>query len=188
MDLFTSDRERRLWFWVLFALAWIYATLGPAYVLAAQLRQRNLLRVSFVLVLLLVVAVIAWRWVKQRPGWEEIGVAIGIMVVYLWAIARIESTEERTHLIEYSLVAILIYQALVERRRNGRKVPLPAVLTIVMTALLGWLDEGIQSMLPNRVYDIVDVGFNTLAGLMAVVASLVLARAQRWGVKRKQRK
>ena len=68
MDLFTSDRERRLWFWVLFVLAWIYATLGPAYVLAAQLRQRNLLQKSFAFVLLLVVAVIAWRWVKQRPG------------------------------------------------------------------------------------------------------------------------
>ncbi len=105
--------------------------------------------------------------------------AVGIMAVYLWAIVRIESPEERTHLIEYSLVAILIYQALIESKSNGRKVPSLAVLAIVVTALLGWLDEGFQAILPNRVYDIRDVGFNALAGLMAVIASLALARVRR---------
>jgi len=41
----------------------------------------------------------------------------------------------------------------------------------VVTALLGWADEGIQEALPNRVYDLRDVLFNSLAGLMAVLAS-----------------
>lgn len=181
MSFFSSDRERKLWLWVLVVLVWIYATLGPAYMLAAELRERNLLRVTFALVLLLLVAVIARRWVKQRPGWGEIGVAIGVTAVYLWTIARVESPEERTHLIEYSLVAILIYQALVERRRNGRRVPYPAILAFVATAMLGWLDEGIQAMLPNRVYDIRDVGFNVLAALMAIGAILALAWARRRG-------
>lgn len=181
MSFFSSDRERKLWLWVLVVLVWIYATLGPAYMLAAELRERNLLRVTFALVLLLLVAVIARRWVKQRPGWGEIGVAIGVTTVYLWTIARVESPEERTHLIEYSLVAILIYQALVERRRNGRRVPYPAILAFVATAMLGWLDEGIQAMLPNRVYDIRDVGFNVLAALMAIGAILALAWARRRG-------
>ena len=107
--------------------------------------------------------------------------AIGILAVYLWMIVRVESPEERTHLIEYSLVAILIYQALVERRRSGRQVPSPAVQAIVVTALLCWLDEGIQAILPNRIYDIRDVGFNALAGLMAIIASLVLARVRHRG-------
>jgi len=178
-SLFTSGRERNLWFSALVVLAWIFATLGPAYALAAELRERNLLRVTVALILLLLMAVIAWRWLKQRPGWDEIGVAIGVMAIYLWTLARVESPEERTHLIEYSLVAILIYQALVERRRNGRKVPYPAVLAFAATALLGWLDEGIQAMLPNRVYDIRDVGFNVLAALMAIVATLALAWARR---------
>jgi VanZ family protein len=46
---------------------------------------------------------------------------------------------------------------------------------------LGCLDEGIQAILPNRVYDIRDIGFNAAAGLMAMAAILVLARARRWG-------
>lgn len=48
------------------------------------------------------------------------------------------------------------------------------------TALLGWCDEGIQAILPGRVYDLRDVGINALAGFMAVTASLALARARRW--------
>lgn len=35
-----------------------------------------------------------------------------------------------------------------------------------MTALFGLLDEGIQAMLPNRVFDVRDVFFNALAGFM----------------------
>jgi VanZ family protein len=62
--------------------------------------------------------------------------------------------------------------------RNNRRVPTPAVLAIGVTALIGWLDEGIQALLPNRFYDIQDVGFNALAALMAIVASLALEWAR----------
>ena len=134
----------------------------------------NLLQGSFALVLLLVVGAIAGQWVKRRPNLGEIGVALGVMAVYLMAWIRIQSPEERTHLFEYGLVAILIYQALSERLRNGCRVPSPAALAVAVTALLGWLDECIQAILPNRVYDIRDVGFNALAGLMTISASVVL--------------
>jgi len=179
MSLFTSDRERRLWFWALAVVIAIYSTLGPAQVLAEALRERNLLRVSVAVVLLLAGATIAGRWAKGRPGRREIGVALGVTAAYLMTLFRILSPEERTHLIEYGVVAILIHQALTERLRHERRVPAPAALAVAVTALLGWLDEGIQALLPGRVYDIRDVGFNALAGLLAIVASLALARARR---------
>lgn len=83
------------------------------------------------------------RWTKNRPGWSEIGVGLGVAAVYLWALARIPHPEERTHLIEYGIVAVFIYMALSERRRNGRRVPAPALTAVVVTAVLGWIDEGI---------------------------------------------
>jgi hypothetical protein len=43
----------------------------------------------------------------------------------------------------------------------------------------GWLDEGILAILPNHVYAIRDVRFNTLDGLVAVAAILILERAWR---------
>jgi VanZ family protein len=181
MSLFTSDRERRIWLWFLAVLVAIYSTLGPAGTLVETLRERNLLRVSVAIILLLVVGAIAGQWVKRRPGRGEIGVALGVTAAYLMTWFRIQHPEERTHLLEYGLVAVLIHQALKERLRQGRRVPSPAALAVVVTALLGWLDEVIQMMLPNRVYDIRDVGFNVLAGLMATAASLALVRVRRRG-------
>jgi predicted membrane channel-forming protein YqfA (hemolysin III family) len=59
IPLFTSDREKRHWFWALVVIVAIYATLGPARMLADMLRERNLLRLFFVLLLLLVIGTIA---------------------------------------------------------------------------------------------------------------------------------
>jgi VanZ family protein len=93
---------------------------------------------------------------------------------------RVQVLEERTHLFEYGLVAILIHQALAERKRHGRQIAAPALCAVVATSLLGWLDEAIQWLMPNRAYDLRDVGLNALAGGMAIGATLALAWVRRW--------
>ena len=175
MSIFTSDRERQLWIWTLVVLAAIYATLGAAGSLVMALRERNLLRVSFGLIVVLLIAAIVLRWVRRRPTWSEIGVWIGVGLAYWITFLRIENPAERTHLFEYGVVAALIHQALLERQRNGRPVPNPAALTIGVTALLGLLDESIQAILPNRVFDWIDVGFNAFAGFIVTAARLAQA-------------
>ena len=131
MSHFTSRRERRLWIWTLVVIIAIYTTLGFAGTLAAYLRARNMLNNSFFAAFLIVVAVIAGSGLIQRPRWREILAALGILAVYVTMVFRLfVRAEERTHLFEYGLVAVLIYQALIERQRNGRPVPNPAVLTI----------------------------------------------------------
>ncbi len=178
--LFTSDRERRLWLWAAAVIVAVYSSLGVAGTLAEFLRERGLLEVSFVLGFVLVIAAIAGSALQRRPGRRETWVGLGVAASYAMVVVRMGiGPAERTHLFEYGLVAILLHEALTERSRNGRRVPVPAVVTVALTALLGWLDEGIQALLPNRVYDLRDVGFNALAGLMATVASLALGRARR---------
>ena len=108
--------------------------------------------------------------------------ALAVAAVYGIAFVRINTPEERTHLIEYGVVAVLIHQALKERMRNGRQVPLPAVLAVVVTSLLGFLDEGLQAFLPNRICDPRDLGFNAFAALLAIGASLGLGWV-RWRFK-----
>lgn len=179
MSLFTSERERRLWVWTLAVVVAIYSTLSLTGTLTGALRDRGLIGTSFWLGLFLVGAAIVMQGLNTRPGGVEIGVALGVAGAYLIAFLRMTVPEERTHLIEYTIVALFIHEALMERASQGRRVPVPALLALVMTALLGLLDEGIQSLLPNRVYDIRDVGFNALAGLMAIAASLALAWARR---------
>jgi len=74
MSPFTSYRERRLWMWVLVTVVAINATLGPAQILVAELRERYLLRILFILLLVIIGVVIIWRWVKNPPGWRAIEV------------------------------------------------------------------------------------------------------------------
>ncbi|MDJ0923997.1 MAG: VanZ family protein [Acidimicrobiia bacterium] len=176
---FASAREQRLWMWTLAVVVGIYSTLGLARTLAGVLRARDLLDGLFVLGFLLVLGTIAWQGIRRRPGGLEVAVVLGVAAVYLLVFVRMGIPEERTHLVEYGVLAVLIYEALLERARNGRRVPMPAVLAVLGTALLGALDEGIQAVLPNRVFDPVDMLVNFLAGLMAVGASVALSRVGR---------
>jgi len=179
MSLFNSDRERRLWLLTAAVLLAIYSTMGPAQRLAHALRERNLLQISLGIVLVSVGTLIAWRWFRQRPGWREIGVGFGVAAAYVMALLRVHKPEERTHLVEYGMVAVLVHTALLERSQDKSRVLAPAVLAIVITALLGWLDESIQALLPNRIYDLRDAGFNVVAGVMAIVARVALGQARK---------
>ena len=180
MAIFTSKRERRLWFWALAVLVAIYSTLGLAGTLVEELRNREMLNSFYVASAVLVLVVILTQGLKTRPGGVEIAVFLGVAIAYFMVFVRMGiPEEERTHLIEYGVLAVFIYQALSERGRNRQQLLTPAVIALGATTLLGWLDEGIQAILPNRVYDIRDVGFNALAGLMSISASLVLTWVRR---------
>ncbi len=173
--LFTSRRERRLWLWALAVVVAIYSTLGLAGTLAEVLRERNLLPPALLVLMFVTVAAIVGSGLKRRPGRREVWVALGVTAVYGMAVLRMGgSIEERTHLFEYGIVAVLIYQALSERARHGRRVPAPAVLALVATVALGWIDEGLQALIPNRVYDNFDVVRNTVAALIGISGSVVV--------------
>lgn len=179
MQIFTSKREKHLWSWGLIVVIAIYSTLGLAGKLTATLRDHGLLNLSFGIGFLLIIFSIVLSGLRKSSSVKEIWIGLGIVAVYGLVMVRVfVSPAERTHLIEYGIVATLIYQALLERLENGKKIPVPYLLTIVLTGILGWIDEGMQAILPNRVYDIRDVGFNSLAGIMAVASNMVLSWAQ----------
>lgn len=180
MPLFTSPRERRFWLFALCVQVAIYATAGLAGTLAEVLREQNLLGVAFGACFVLVIAAIVTSGLKQRPGGREIWAMLGLAAVYGMVIVRLGiGPAERTHLFEYGLVGALIHQALTERRGPGQRVAVTAMHAVGLTAVLGFIDECIQWLLPSRVYDIRDVGFNALAGLMAVAARLILSWLRR---------
>jgi len=179
MTVFCSRREKRLWLWTLAVVAAIYATLGLAGLLAPALGDTGLPEALFLSGAVLVGAAIVVHGVRARPGRAEIVVAVGVAAVYVLLLTRIGSAAERTHLIEYGVVAVLIHEALVERARQGRPVPTPALLAILAAAALGLLDECLQAFLPSRVFDPLDLLVNLIAATMAVVASSALAWVRR---------
>ncbi len=177
-SFFSSRRERRLWIALLIVLLGIYATLGktPEIVAALGADIIESAEANLVFALLALLVVIPVFFVDKRLARVEIAVGIGILAVYLLAWLRLGSWEERTHLFEYALVAALAHEALLERRDQGRRVPVPTLLALLISLLLGLLDESIQYLLPNRVFDPVDVAFNSLA------ASVIIG--SRWVVRR----
>ena len=176
--LFTSRRERRLWLCALAVVVAIYSTLGLAGSLADVLRERDLLPAAVFVLMLVTVGAIVGSGLKTRPGRREVWVALGLMAVYGMLLVRMGgSMEERTHLFEYGIVSVLIYQALRERSEKGRRVPVPAVLALVATSLLGWIDEGIQAVLPDRSYDNFDVLSNVVAAVIGIAGSVIVGSA-----------
>ena len=178
MSPFTSARERRLWLWALAVVALIFASLGFSGRLVDLLSDDNAAAIAFGLALLLVAATILTDGLQSKPTRAEIAVAFGVAAVVLLALLRL-TLAERTHLIEYGVLAVFIHAALSERAAQGRRVRLPAALAIVAAAAIGVIDESIQLVLPHRVFDPVDMLFNTLATGSAVTAGLVLARVRR---------
>ena len=180
---FTSTRERRLWLWTLAVIAAIFATLGLTGHLAETLADDNLAAIAFGLALLLVAATILTQGLQTRPRGVEIAIALGIAAVSLMLLLRF-TLAERTHLIEYGVLAVFIHAALTERRNQGRRVPVPALLAILAAALIGTVDETIQLALPSRVFDPQDILFNVLAAVVAVATSVALGWLRRNGIRR----
>ena len=173
--VFTSSRERRFWGYSFAVLVAIYSTLGLASTLAGMLRDRGLLSDSIWLGIFLVGATIVANGLRMRPRKIEIAIWLGIIAAYLFILIRMALPEERSHLIEYGVLAIFIYEALKERKKNGGKIRFPPLVAIILASVCGLIDEGIQAVLPLRVFDPIDIAFNTLAATMAVVSSFVLS-------------
>lgn len=164
--------ERRLWWAALVYLGAIYLSLYPLQFAMDLLRRHNLLRVAIGATFL--AAAGAGLLVGVRRGWRArqwLVAGAGALVVGYLAL-RLDVVQERLHLVEYGALGLLFWAALARRdERLGRDAVVDGVRTVVLATLLvgaaGWLDEGIQGLLPNRVYDLRDVGLNAGAGALA---------------------
>lgn len=157
--------------WLLGALLlFIYATLSVARVVSNALRDAGVLRltvaVCFSLAAVVVAVTIGRIRALRRP--KTLGVLVLCGLGYAAVIWPMESPEEKLHFIEYGLVGLLTFASMPERWSTWPRFLFGALLTLAA----GWLDEGIQGLLPTRHYDLRDVGFNLLAGLLAMTAFL----------------
>lgn len=179
MGVFVTARERRLWLLAGVVLVGILATLGLARVLAEELRARGLIEALFTVALVLIGLAVVAVGLRQRWGFGEVGVVLGVAAVYLLLFLRMTVPEERSHMIEYAVLALLVHEALLERRAGGADVPAPGLLAIVIATAAGALDEGVQLLLPSRVFDPVDLLFNAVAATLAVLGRSGIDRLAR---------
>lgn len=170
---FTSLREKRLWIWTLAVFTAIFSTLFIGQPLANLLQDQDVQAVFFVLGMLLTAAAVIVHGLKTKPSGKELSILLGIIAVYVMFIFRM-GAPERSHLIEYSVLAIFMHKAFIERARQKKLIFKPAICALIFAFLVGVLDECIQIVLPNRVFDPEDILFNGIAATMAIASSALL--------------
>jgi hypothetical protein len=155
----------------------IYATLGVVRQIVNFLRDRGELRASVAVVF--VIAASAFLWLILRDArnrtLRSMASLLAIGVAYVAVIYPMERAEEKIHFIEYGVVALLAHASSPRTWSNAKRF---FSCALFVTAS-GWIDEGIQGLLPSRVYDLRDVAFNAAAGVMALVAIALFSPRER---------
>ena len=148
----------------------IYATLGVVRTITNFLRDHGILRISVVAAFAIAAAAVLWLIFRdaRRRSWRFALALMAVACVYAAVIYPMKSPEEKIHFIEYGGVAVLAYAS--SKRYFA---------SALFVAAAGWVDEGIQAVLPARVYDLRDVAFNAAAGLMALAAIAIFSRHER---------
>jgi hypothetical protein len=93
-----------------------------------------------------------------------------VVVTYCYSLWSLDVAVERVHFLEYGLLAYLGYRVLHHKRRDASIL----AVDLVLCALVGLADEGIQWVLPRRVGEVRDVWINVAASGLGLVLIAVL--------------
>mgnify|MGYP005826248269 CR=1 FL=1 len=178
MTLFKTSREKFLWMCVLAIFIAIFSTLFIGQPLARFFADQQVQAVIFVFGMLLVGTAILIHALQTKPKKFEIVILLGIVAVYIMLFLRLGSPE-RSHLFEYSVLALFIHKALIEGVSGGRRISQPALWALISAFFTGVLDECIQLFLPNRIFDPIDILFNGFVVSMAIGAHMLITWARK---------
>lgn len=104
---------------------------------------------------------------RSRLDAVSAGMLAAAAAVLLAAATSVDLPGERLHFVQYGLLGVFAYHGLVEGRSSLR-----AGLTgWLLVAAVGWADEGIQYLLPGRVYDLRDMSMNAFGGLLGILVA-----------------
>lgn len=155
----------------------IYSTLYVARRITEFIREAGMLRVMVATAFVLAAVAVIMLIIKN-PALRKPRVVLMLLVaaaLYAAVIVPMSSPEEKLHFLEYGTVGVLAFLSTSEAWLTRKRFIFAALFTVAA----GWLDEGIQALLPNRYYDLRDVGFNALAGLMALSVFTILRASAR---------
>ncbi len=174
MSTFTSSREKYYWLCTALVVIAIFSTLFLGRPLAEALQDQNMQSLLFLVGMFLVGVMILVHSLQTKPNRIEIALLLGIAAIYILLFLRL-GLPERSHLIEYSVLAVIMHKAIQERKTNGKKISYPALWALLFSFIIGLIDEGIQIFLPDRVFDYWDIVFNGIAVSLAMGAVVVIA-------------
>lgn len=102
-----------------------------------------------------------------RPG-EKLRILIPFLLLTVFfglVFSLIRIPVERIHIPEYAVLSVLFFRLL---ERDHTK-PDACLLSFLLTATVGMVDESIQLILPNRYFDWRDIWLNVLGGFSGLL-------------------
>lgn len=173
LKLFISKREKLLWLYVTTCYLAILSLLFLGQPLTELFSNQNLQAALFTFGMVLVALVILLHAFRKKSGKLTMMMWLSIIAVFSMFLLRL-GLPERSHLIEYSILAILIHEALLERGKKEDSQWKAPLMAVVLTSVLGVIDESLQLVVPDRFFDINDIYFNTLAAVFAVGSRVIV--------------
>ena len=159
---FTSRREKKLWFLFALILGTLISTLVLVEPFAKLLPRQEVQAALFLAGMALTALCIFLYGLSSKNIQVEFALYIGIFMVFMLLFLRLGAAE-RSHLIEYSALGLVIHQIMVERDRQGRKISYLNGKAILAGITIGLVDECVQLLIPYRHFDVNDILFNGLA-------------------------
>ncbi|NGZ06195.1 MAG: VanZ family protein [Magnetococcales bacterium] len=127
-------------------------------------RETGIIISVILAMILLAVLWLAFRYIRKEL---RLKVLLPFMVT-IGAAANTDNPAERVHLLEYAILGFLLYRAM--GQPLGRRI----FWTYLLVVLAGFSDETIQWILPNRYFDLGDVGLNSIGSACGVWLGVLL--------------
>lgn len=168
------SEQRKYWDQTLLWLALIYLSiplLRPATdPLKKFIPYSFFIKIIFTVVLVFVI----WAMLKKvriKDVFTYFLIALLVMAA-LTILSFVKIPDEKIHFIQYGFLSYLFHRALRFSIRESHAY----AIAFFLTGAAGWIDEAIQLITPNRYYDLRDVLFNTLGGLLGLLITFVMRR------------
>ena len=169
--------RRRYWQYVLIWVGCIYSTLYIVRPICEWLKKAVpfsfLTNLILGLILFIVIGGLLIKISIKRPFTYFL--LLTAVVFYIYSFSQIQYPEEKIHFAEYGLLAYLIYIAL----RIDFKMGQAFMGAFLLTSVLGWGDEGIQYLLPNRYYQFSDVLLNSWSGALGLFLTYIFVSSNK---------
>ncbi|MBB3764054.1 VanZ family protein [Sphingomicrobium lutaoense] len=160
--------EKRLWWGALGLIAVIFSTTFFAGALAqVPAREKHLI----VLAPAIFASLLFLFGVGRKRRALGVALALALLLVIGMSLLRIVTPAERSHLIEYAGVALLMREALRERAARGLTVATPEPLVFAAVLAVGIVDETFQWIMPHRSFDLRDIIVDAVAALLGLAIS-----------------
>lgn len=165
-----AENEWQSW---LYACIWsllIFATVPVARVMQAYVREhwgRDLFLYGVVLIIVLLL-IVSLQLIKAKRTATAMNYVWLISIATVFIIYTIQlrgNPEEAAHFVQYGILSILIYRALTHRISDYGIYYIALLLTIS----IGIIDEGLQWLMPERVWGLKDIRLDAVAAALALL-------------------